>query len=312
MGNLWIQVLPRSQHDLDVLNADFRPKAAADDAAGYEMMLRSDPLNIAYRNDVALLYLELSMPERAAAHFQIVAEMQSASASAHFNLGTALMQTPRVDEATRSLRRALELQGDYLRARVNLANLLAARGRLDEAEERSRIGLGLDPANAMLVNNLGQVLMLSGRLPEALQKFRDAARLDPAYADPHYNLGRAAAESGSTIEAIAALRRAATLRPDWAAALTELAMLLGAAADPRLLDADEAVRLAERAVALTGRRDADALDALGAAYAAQGRFNRAHEAVTWALEVSRNEAQQSALRERADLYRRGRPYRMPR
>ncbi len=40
MGDLWIQVLTRSEQDRQQLNAAFRPKAIAEDAIGYEQMIR--------------------------------------------------------------------------------------------------------------------------------------------------------------------------------------------------------------------------------------------------------------------------------
>src|SRR5205814_9006296 len=36
MGDLWQQVLPKDDRDLDVLSRDFRPKVAAEDVIGYE------------------------------------------------------------------------------------------------------------------------------------------------------------------------------------------------------------------------------------------------------------------------------------
>jgi hypothetical protein len=163
MGNLWIQVQPRSDRDLETLNADFRPKAAADDASGYEMMLRTDPLNVAYHNDVALLYLELSEPMRAAAHFQTVVELQPRSAPALFNLGTALMDAGRLDDAVKCLRQSLDINPDYVLARINLGNVLASLGALEEAVEQYRRALALEPDNAVVRSNLSRVLALSGR-----------------------------------------------------------------------------------------------------------------------------------------------------
>ena len=163
MGNLWIQVQPGNDRDLETLNADFRPKAAADDASGYEMMLRSDPLNIAYHNDVAVLYLELAQIPRAVSHFQTVTELRPESAQAFFNLGTAQMGGGRLDDAVRQLRRSVELDPDYVAARINLGNVLAAQGTFDEAIVHYRRALALDPGNAVVRDNLTRILALSER-----------------------------------------------------------------------------------------------------------------------------------------------------
>jgi len=163
MGNLWIQVQPRSGRDLDALNADFRPKAAADDASGYEMMLRSDPANVAYHNDAALLYLELAQVPRAVLHFQAVTELRPTSAQAFFNLGTAYMRGSQLDLAIKALRHSVELDQNYVQARINLGNVLAAQGAFDEAIDHYRRALALDPDNALVRDNLNRILALSGR-----------------------------------------------------------------------------------------------------------------------------------------------------
>jgi len=163
MGNLWIQVQPNSDRDLEALNADFRPKAAADDASGYEMMLRSDPLNVAYHNDAALLYLELAQIPKAVAHFRTVTELRPESAQAFFNLGTAHMRGGQLELAIAELRRSVELDPNYVAARINLGNILAAQGAFDEAIVHYRRALALDPGNAVVRDNLNRILALSER-----------------------------------------------------------------------------------------------------------------------------------------------------
>ena len=63
----------------------------------------------------------------------------------HNNLGVALAQLGRVDEALAHYRRAVEIQPDYLEVQESLAGLLALRGSLDEAiahyQKGARIGV---------------------------------------------------------------------------------------------------------------------------------------------------------------------------
>jgi hypothetical protein len=90
MGDLWIQVLTRNEQDRQQLNAAFRPKAIAEDAIGYEQMIRIDPARASLHDDVAVLYLELNRPREAAAHFAATVGLKPDSAPAHYNLATAL------------------------------------------------------------------------------------------------------------------------------------------------------------------------------------------------------------------------------
>src|SRR5262245_35201040 len=53
MGDLWIQVLARTDEDLLTLNKDFRPKAVREDLVGYESLIRRSPLDVGLHNDAA-------------------------------------------------------------------------------------------------------------------------------------------------------------------------------------------------------------------------------------------------------------------
>jgi spermidine synthase len=87
-----------------------------------------------------------------------------------------------------------------------------------------------------------------------------------------------------------------------------LAWILATSPEPELRRGAEAVALAERAVAGTGRRDARALDTLAAAYAAAGRFAEARAAAAEALSRSRaagDERHAPDIAARLALYERG-------
>jgi tetratricopeptide (TPR) repeat protein len=226
MGNLWIQVLTRDARDLGILNRSFRPKAAAADAAGYEMMLRREPTNVAYHNDAALLYLELGQPRQALAHFRTVSELQPHSAAAHFNLGTTLMDGGTLGEAIEHLQTALLLRPGYVVAHINLGNAFVTQGKLSDAVDQYREAVRIDSTNAVGRNDLGQVLLLMGDVEGAARHFREAIRLDAEYAEPHYNLGRVLRARGDIRHAIDELRRAIQLKPDWPSAQAELSQLL--------------------------------------------------------------------------------------
>jgi Flp pilus assembly protein TadD len=90
----------------------------------------------------------------------------------------------------------------------------------------------------------------------------------------------------------------------------QLAWIL-ATASPGLVDAHEAVRLAERAVALTDRRDARLLDALAAAHAAATEFERALQVVDEALRLDPSPDLAAGLLQRRSLYGKRQPYRDP-
>lgn len=311
MGDLWIQVLTRDDRDLSSLNREFRRKFAAEDIIGNEVTIETDPSNSTLHDDVALLCLELGRHREAIAHFESSLNLKPGSAIAHFNLGTALMLGGRFEEAITQFQEALRIHPTYAVAHNNLGKALLSLGRMDEALDHHREALRLAPNTAAAHNNLGIILMRRGDLDEALLHFRDALRIEPGSADTHYNTGHALEWRGELVEAVGHFQQAVRLKPDGAPALTSLAWILATTPEETLRDGNQAVSLAERAVDLTDRREAEALDVLAAAYAAAGLFDRAVESSQEAMRLDPPGPLAAAIRERQELYRGHKPYREP-
>jgi tetratricopeptide (TPR) repeat protein len=277
MGDLWIQMLTRSERDLEILAAAIRPKHTAEEIVGYEMMIRKEPSKVALRNDVALMYAESGRPDQAAVHFDAVVKLQPDSAAARYNLGTALLASGKADVAIGQFAATLRLRPDYSAAQ----------------------------------NNWGRALVQLANPDEALAHFREAARLDPTSASPRYNMGLLARAVGDTARAITEFREAVWLDPGDAEALGSLAWLLATASSASLRDPVQAVRFADRAAALVGRKRATALDILAAAQAASGQYTLAVATCDEALALNPDASLADAIRQRRALYQQGRPYILP-
>ena len=165
MGDLWLQVLPRDNRDLDLLSRDFRPKVAAEDVKGYEAEIEKHPGDAALHDDVALLYLELGQGDRAIAHFTASKELKPRSAAAHYNLGTALTVARRLDDAAGEYREALRLDPDYANAHNNLGNVLLAQRQFDQAIREFQEVVRLQPDSAAARKNLAAAYTAAGRQP---------------------------------------------------------------------------------------------------------------------------------------------------
>jgi tetratricopeptide (TPR) repeat protein len=311
MGDLWLQVLTRDDRDLTTLVRGFQPKMLAEDVIGYETMIRADPADGELHDDVALLYLQLGRVAEAVAHFTASVKLKPLSAAAHFNLGTAQTRAGRLEEATAEYRQALRIKPDYAAAHNNLGSVLSSQGRLDEAIQQYREALADDPGYAAAHNNLGNALVSRGDPGEALPHFLEALRVSPGYRDAHYNIGHAYALRGERADAIEHFREVVRLDPGWAPGLSELAWLLATAPEDALRDAGQAVRLAERAADLTGKRDARVLDVLATAYADAGSFGRALATAGAALELMPADPLAADIRHRQALYQAHQAYRTP-
>ena len=162
-------------------------------------------------NNLGVALGEEGRLDEAADHYRRAIALQAGYAPAYNNLGTALRATGHVDEAVSAYQRALVLRPDFADAHFNLANALLDQGRPDTAADHFRRALASRPDSADVHNNLGTALAAGGRLDAAIDEFRAALRLEPQSAGTHRNLGNALASSGSRDEAIDHLRRAAQL-----------------------------------------------------------------------------------------------------
>ena len=114
----------------------------------------------------------------------------------------------------RRVPRGVRLKPDAARAHNNLGIALSDQGKLDEAIAEYREALRLKPDYAEAHNNLGIALSDQGKLDEAIAEYREAMRLKPDYAEAHNNLGARPEEQGKLDEAIAEYREALRLKPD--------------------------------------------------------------------------------------------------
>ena len=132
---------------------------------------------------------------------------------AHFNLGDALYNQGRYEEALEPARVAMEQAPDYPTAYVSLGKILNALGRFKEAETHLRHIIALSPQEWDAYIGLGDALYEQGRYEEALEVARVVVeqRLDSAPA--HVNLGLILNALDRFEEAETHLRRAIALDP---------------------------------------------------------------------------------------------------
>ena len=173
------------------------------------------------------------------------------SAGAHSQLGEALTEIGRLEEAEAAFRRALELQPsaeghygfarvwaeegdrdkelfhleetlrlepDHARAHNDLSLVWAERGDFAKELYHLEEALRLEPEYAEAHNNMGVVRASEGDLEAAIEHFAEAIRLEPANAGAHNNMGLALSRTGRLAEAVEHFRRALEIEPGLAEA----------------------------------------------------------------------------------------------
>jgi tetratricopeptide (TPR) repeat protein len=217
MGDLWFQFVTTNAADRTRLSDEILGKMTAEDIVGYETMLRVNPRDAELHDDAALLYLSLGQGDSAVRHFKATVDLKP-SASAHFNLGTALTVARRLDDAVKAFRESLRLNPDYAAAHNNLGSVLAAQGNVADAIGHFRAATKADPANVQAHRNLAwhianQPGSSKELLTEAIAAAEKAVTLtdgrDPNVLDA---LAIAYRASGLTDKASAVAERARQLR----------------------------------------------------------------------------------------------------
>ncbi len=133
------------------------------------------------------------------------------------NLGVALFDLKRYDEAKEAFRKAIELNPEHEDAYNNLGNLFNQQERYKKAEEAYRKAIELNPKYARAYYNLG--ILLSDeklkRYEEAEAIYRKAIELNPKDpADIYYNMGNLMNTLKRYEEAEEAYRKAIEFNPD--------------------------------------------------------------------------------------------------
>lgn len=214
----------------------------------------------------------------------IAAKLMPDDASAHNNLGNALVRAGQLDAAVTSYRRALALNPNFAEACNNLGNTLLDLGRLDEAEASWRRAIEIIPNYVAAHESLGNVLLRRGMADAAAASYRRALATQPDSVEMHNNLGAALADLGLIGEALASYRRALELQPDFAEAHNNLGSLLRGVGQ-----LEDAIACFGRAIVL--KPDfAEAHSNLGIALRLLGRTSAAEESCRRALELNPNSA----------------------
>jgi tetratricopeptide (TPR) repeat protein len=201
----------------------------------------------------------------------------------HCNLGVALVDEQRFDEARVALERALALRADFPLAWVALGNAHLGRRALEPAEcaraaECYRRALALEPS-AHAHHGLANALLYAGDAAAAEGEYRAALALEPESAAYRFDLANALHTEGRANEALPLYEEALRLAPDFQAAHVNLAALL-----EHLGRLDEALAHDRAALALAPNSAAESFN-LGRHLLALGREDEALAAFREACRV---------------------------
>lgn len=198
-------------------------------------------------------------------------------------------------------------------AYTNLGTALSDQKRYEEAVQAFRKAIEWESEDADWYTNLGNALMHMERDEEAIVEYQKAIRLSPGHYKARVNLCQALVHEKRYAQALAVATRGLHHSPDQPAMMNMTAWMFATCPEKGLRNGVEAVRLARKASELQSHSDAYTLDTLAAGMAEVGDFQGAIEQARRAIQVAETNGQSSLIpeiRERLALYASGQAYRI--
>lgn len=176
--------------------------------------ITKSPEKVDPRYNLGIALLDANRTEEAIEVFENALRLHPGNAKLHGNLGSALLDKGSTDEAIKHLLLAVQKMPAYFNAYYNLGVAYERKGRTDDAIAQFQFALNLVPESAETHNNLGSVLLDKGLTDKAIEHLQYALRLDPNLAIAHYNLGNAYRKYGHGDKSVSEWRNALRLEPN--------------------------------------------------------------------------------------------------
>ena len=269
-----------------------------------------NPESAAFHNELGSACLRLERYAEAQAAFEKRLEIAGPSPGALCGLADALQHQNRVQEAVVFYQQTIALSPDWEPAHRELGKIYSKMSNFSDAEKHWRRCLELRPDHNHFRTNLGTSLLALRRPLEAIPFLEAALRNDPASEFAHRSLWQCYRAVGRRDDAVLALRTAKKVLPWPSPIQCSLAWLLVTAPAPNAEDVKNAVQWAQECCEMLPE-NVRHFDALAAAYAAHGEFEKAAEVARQAMAMAGRQGPpslQGQIAARLQLYQAGRPF----
>lgn len=154
--------------------------------------------------NLGIALAQLGRLEDAVAVQQRAIALAGTDPAAHLNLAITLRQCGRLDAAAAACERALTIDPNQATAHSMLGGIRAEQQRADEALAAHRRARALAPDSAIVLNEFANALMAEGDIPGALALYHEALAREPQRPELHFHLGLALLAAGRLEEGWAA------------------------------------------------------------------------------------------------------------
>lgn len=212
---LALSIDPRQPDALHLLGVSFLAEHPGEAEQLIRQAIAASSRNPLYYANLGLALRNQRKFDDAMAMFDKALRRKSDYWEAHFQRALTLLAMQRHEDALISLGRAIAHKPDYASALKYRADILSDLGRFEAALADYDRVLKIAPGNAAALNNRGTALLRLKRDEDALAAFDAASALQPDSPEILNNRGAALRALGQPAEALAAFDRAAALRPDY-------------------------------------------------------------------------------------------------
>jgi tetratricopeptide (TPR) repeat protein len=178
-------------------------------------VLSKNPNSATAHNNLGIAVLQRGSLDEAIAHFEKAVEVMPDYDRGHYNLGAALLRKGQSAKAILHLNHALKLNPNYTKAYYSLASVLSEKGETDQAIAYYERALRLDPNFSDAHGSLGNILLEKGQIDAAITHYRKAIEIDPGNATARYNLAIALRRQDRSDAAVLELQKVLQIDPDY-------------------------------------------------------------------------------------------------
>ena len=222
--------------------------------------------------------------------------------------GVVWAEKKEFDKAIADFSTALELDPSEGIPHQLRANALMLTQKYDQAIDDLDEAIVLRPQDAALYYDRGRAWHKKRGYDKAIDDFSQAIVLRPYYALAFASRGATWNAKNAYDKALADFNTAIRLEPDHPRGYNARAWLQATCPDPKHRSGTSTVESATKACELSAWKGAQSLDTLAAAYAETGDFDAAVKWESKAVEVSHDERNIKAYRDRLKLYGEKKPY----
>ncbi|MBI3415105.1 MAG: tetratricopeptide repeat protein [Verrucomicrobia bacterium] len=157
MGELWLQVVLKSQPDFATLNRALQPRLLRDQILANEALLRRNPDNAHAWREVGTAMVISGQDEAGLERLRRAIQIDPNDDEAHYFAGLALRAKKRLDDARREFEAVLQINPRHTRARGNLGLVLTEQGNLKAAAREFQMVLQTNPQDEIALDMLKQI-----------------------------------------------------------------------------------------------------------------------------------------------------------